>query len=128
MMAVTFGEWLRTEMTKRKVSGSEIAQACGISRTAVSDLRYNRIATPRKHIVEGIARALGVSVDNVVAAVYNQEPDAASNTTEIAASSASARSSMVDPVAILQAFALHPAETQRKWLEMIRATAPKKAA
>ena len=69
------GAWLRELRTGAGLRQGDVAAAAGLSESAVSHLEAGRRA-PRPGTVAALARALGVTVSDLVAQVARQEGDA----------------------------------------------------
>jgi transcriptional regulator with XRE-family HTH domain len=63
-MAVSFSEWLLSEIRERGISQSELARRSGVTRTAISDVVTGR-RNPGKELANGIATALSLPPEQV---------------------------------------------------------------
>jgi transcriptional regulator with XRE-family HTH domain len=66
---MTFGTWLRAERLARNWTQAELARLAGISPQAVAHYEADRRPTPRGQTLGGLARALGLTTDEVLIAV-----------------------------------------------------------
>lgn len=65
-----FGEWLRKQRNKRAMSAAELGRLSGVSKSYISALERSQVqlltgrpSQPALHIVEAIAKALEVDID-----------------------------------------------------------------
>lgn len=72
---MTFGEKFTKLLEEKQVMRIDIAAACGVTDSTVSQWVHDR-KEPRSRYLPFIARRLGITVDELLAGVYDEEEEA----------------------------------------------------